>query len=114
MINFVLKYTGSYGLLAILAVAIVTPTYIFFTGQQEKLSQISAEKQVVNKENVSEEEVSTEKVEETVNGSVRKKETKKQAEETANESVKKSEKKKQPNKITIHQLKKLKKLQMNL
>ena len=56
MINFVLKYTGTYGLLAILAVAIVTPTYIFFTGQQEKLSQPSAEKQVVNKENVSEEE----------------------------------------------------------
>ena len=50
MINFVLKYTGTYGLLAILAVAIVTPTYIFFTGQQEKLSQLSAEKQVKNNE----------------------------------------------------------------
>ena len=47
MINFVLKYTGSYGLLAILAVAIVTPTYFFFTSQQELLSQSSAEKQDV-------------------------------------------------------------------
>ena len=35
MINFVLKYTGTYGLLAILAVAIVTPTYFFFTSQRE-------------------------------------------------------------------------------
>ena len=52
MINFVLKYTGTYGLLAILAVAIVTPTYIFFTGQQEKLSQLSSEKQVVNEGNI--------------------------------------------------------------
>ncbi len=104
MINFVLKYTGTYGLLAILAVAIVTPTYIFFTGQQEKLSQLSAEKQVINKENVSEEEVSTEKAEETVNESVKKSEKKdttkldnnsstEKAEESANESVKKPEKK---------------------
>ena len=90
MINFVLKYTGTYGLLAILAVAIVTPTYIFFTGQQEKLSQLSAEKQVVNKENVSEEEVSTEKTEETVNGSVKKsekKETTKQDNKSTREEV---------------------------
>ena len=104
MINFVLKYTGTYGLLAILAVAIVTPTYIFFTGQQETLSQRSEEKQVVNKENFSKEEVSTKKAEETLNESVEKsekKETTKQdknssaekAEETVNESVKKSEKK---------------------
>ena len=50
MINFVLKYTGSYGLLAILAVAIITPTYFFFARQQEQLSQPSAEKQDVNKE----------------------------------------------------------------
>ena len=76
MINFVLKYTGTYGLLAILAVAIVTPTYIFFTGHQETLSQLSAEKQVVNKENVSEEIVSTEKAEESANVSVRKSEKK--------------------------------------
>ena len=121
MINFVLKYTGTYGLLAILAVAIVTPTYIFFTGQQEKLSQLSAEKQVVNKENVSEEEVSTEKAEETVNESVKKpekKETTKQdnnsstekAEETANEYVKKPEKKettKQDNKSTREEVESL-------
>ncbi len=104
MINFVLKYTGTYGLLAILAVAIVTPTYIFFTGQQETLSQRSEEKQVVNKENFSKEEVSTKKAEETLNESVKKsekKETTKQdknsstekAEETLNESVEKSEKK---------------------
>ena len=90
MINFVLKYTGTYGLLAILAVAIVTPTYIFFTGQQEKLSQLSAEKQVVNKENVSEEEVSTEKAEETANEYVKKpekKETTKQDNKSTREEV---------------------------
>ena len=90
MINFVLKYTGTYGLLAILAVAIVTPTYIFFTGQQETLSQLSAEKQVVNKENISKEEVSTEKAEETVNESVKKsekKETTKQENKSTREEV---------------------------
>ena len=91
MINFVLKYTGTYGLLAILAVAIVTPTYIFFTGQQEKLSQLSAEKQVVNKENVSEEEVSTEKAEETVNGSVKKSEKKETTKQDNNSSTEKSD-----------------------
>ena len=101
-------------MLAILAVAIVTPTYIFFTGQQEKLSQLSAEKQVNNNENVSEEEVSTEKAEETVNESVKKPEKKEttkldnnssteKTEETAKEYVKKPEKKettKQDNKST--------------
>ena len=121
MINFVLKYTGTYGLLAILAVAIVTPTYIFFTGQQETLSQRSEEKQVVNKENFSKEEVSTKKAEETLNESVKKsekKETTKQdknssaekAEETVNESVKKSEKKettKQENKSTREEVESL-------
>ncbi len=55
MINFVLKYTGTYGLLAILAVAIITPTYLFFSKQQEKLSESSSEKQVVtNEERLSE------------------------------------------------------------
>ena len=44
MINFVLKYTGTYGLLAILAVAIITPTYLFFSAQKEKLSDSSSEK----------------------------------------------------------------------
>ncbi len=47
MINFVLKYTGTYGLLAVLAVAIVTPTYLFFSNQQEKISGISPQKQVI-------------------------------------------------------------------
>ena len=75
MINFVLQYTGIYGLLAILAVAIVTPTYFFFTGQQQQLSPPSVEKQVVNKENVSEEKVSAEKVEETTNESFKKSES---------------------------------------
>ena len=45
MINFVLKYTGTYGLLAILAVVIVTPSYFFFTSQLEELSEPPAEKQ---------------------------------------------------------------------
>ena len=103
MINFVLKYTGAYGLLAILAVAIVTPTYFFFASQQEQLSQPSAEKQVVNKlsqpsaekqvvnsENVSEEKVSTEKGQETINESFKKsekKETTKQENKSAHEEV---------------------------
>ena len=56
MINFLLKYTGTYGLLAILAVAIVTPTYLFFSNQQEKVPDSYAEKQVVsNTEKVLEE-----------------------------------------------------------
>ncbi len=50
MINFVLKYTGTYGLLAILAVAIITPTYLFFGYQREKITAPSSEKQVVNDE----------------------------------------------------------------
>ncbi len=55
MINFLLKYTGTYGLLAILTVAIVTPTYFFFTSQQELRQEPSAEKQdVSNEEKVAE------------------------------------------------------------
>ena len=50
MINFVLKYTGAYGLLAILALAIVTPSYFFFSNQQDKLSESSPKKQVINRE----------------------------------------------------------------
>ena len=50
MINFLLKYTGTYGLLAILAVAIVTPTYLFFTSQRELRQEPSAEKQDVSNE----------------------------------------------------------------
>ena len=68
MINFVLKYTGTYGLLAILAVAIVTPTYFFFTSQQELRQEPSAEKQDVNdEEKVTEKTVLTEKIKETAN-----------------------------------------------
>ena len=68
MINFVLKYTGTYGLLAILAVAIVTPTYFFFTSQQELRPEPSAEKQDVNDEGkVTEKTVSTEEIKETAN-----------------------------------------------
>ena len=66
MINFLLKYTGTYGLLAILAVAIVTPTYFFFTSQQELRPEPSAEKQDVNDEvKVTEKTVLTEKIKET-------------------------------------------------
>ena len=58
MINFVLKYTGTYGLLAILALAIVTPSYFFFSNQQERPSDVSPKKQVINgEEKVSEKEV---------------------------------------------------------
>ena len=41
MINFVLKYTGTYGLLAILALAIITPSYFFLSNQQDNLSENS-------------------------------------------------------------------------
>ena len=50
MINFVLKYTGTYGLLAILALGIVTPSYFFFSDQQDKLSETSPKKQVIDGE----------------------------------------------------------------
>ena len=87
MINFVLKYTGTYGLLAILAVAIVTPTYLFFSAQQEKLSEPSSEKPldsssekitVSDKENVLEKTVSAKK---NINKNIEKSENK----ETSNE-----------------------------
>ena len=69
MINFLLKYMGTYGLLAILAVAIVTPTYFFFTSQQEMRQEPSAEKQdVSNKEKVAEKTVLTEKTKESADG----------------------------------------------
>ena len=74
MINFVLKYTGTYGLLAILAVAIITPTYLFFSAQQEKPSDSSSEKKVESgKEIVLEKTVSTKK---TVNETIEKSENK--------------------------------------
>ena len=66
MINFVLKYTGTYGLLAILAVAIVTPSYFFFINQQELRPESSAKKKDVNDEGkVLEKTGSTEKIKET-------------------------------------------------
>ncbi len=66
MINFVLKYTGTYGLLAFLALAIVTPSYYFFSNQQEKLSEDS-KKQVINREERNlEREASGEKTEEKI------------------------------------------------
>ena len=69
MINFLLKYTGTYGLLAILAVAIVTPTYFFFTSQQQLRQEPSAEKQnVSNEEKVAEKVVLTEETNESADG----------------------------------------------
>ena len=66
MINFLLKYTGTYGLLAILAIAIVTPTYFFLTSKQELLPESSAEKQdVSNEEKVIEKTVLPEKMKES-------------------------------------------------
>ncbi len=68
MINFLLKYTGTYGLLAILAVSIVTPAYFFFTNQQEMRPEPSSEKQGVrNEENITEKKVLPEKVKDTAN-----------------------------------------------
>ena len=68
MINFVLKYTGTYGLLAILALAIVTPTYLFFTNQKEKLSEKFSKDQVVtDEEKVLEKIVSIGKTEKIIN-----------------------------------------------
>ena len=67
MINFVLKYTGTYGLLAIVALAIVTPTYFFFSNQKEKLSENFPKEQVVtDEEKVLEKTVSIGKTEETI------------------------------------------------
>ena len=67
MINFVLKYTGTYGLLAILALAIVTPTYFFFNNQKEKLSEHFSKDQVItDEEKVLEKTVSIGKTEKTI------------------------------------------------
>ena len=67
MINFVLKYTGTYGLLAILALAIVTPSYFFFSNQQDKLSEASPKKQSINsEERILEKGASEEKTKENV------------------------------------------------
>ena len=103
MINFLLKYTGTYGLLAILAVAIVTPTYFFFTSQQELRPEPSAEKQdvrneekVAEKQNVSNEEKVAEKI-------VLTDETKESADGTSDES-KQKEPSKQENKEALEQV----------
>ena len=69
MINFLLKYTGTYGLLAILAVVIVTPTYFFFTSKQELSPEPSTEKQnVSNEEKVAEKTALTEEIKESADG----------------------------------------------
>ena len=103
MINFLLKYTGTYGLLAILAVAIVTPTYFFFTSQQELRQEPSAEKQdvsneekVAKKQNVSNDEKVAEKI-------VLTEETKESADRTSDES-KQKEPSKQENKEALEQV----------
>ena len=97
MINFVLKYTGTYGLLAILAVAIVTPTYLFFSAQQEKLSEPSSEKPlesssekiaVSDKENVLEKTVSAKK---NINKNIEKTENKETSKEVNKPSFKEIE-----------------------
>ena len=93
MINFVLKYTGTYGLLAILAVAIVTPTYFFFTSQQELRLEPSTENQDVNDEGkVTEKTVLTKKIKETANETSDKS---KQKEPSKQEAKKNSDKPKQ-------------------
>ena len=103
MINFLLKYTGTYGLLAILAVAIVTPTYFFFTSQQELRQEPSAEKQdvsneekVAEKQNVSNKEKVAEKI-------VLTEETKGSADGTSDES-KQKEHSQQENKKALQQV----------
>ena len=103
MINFLLKYTGTYGLLAILAVAIVTPTYFFFTSQQELRQEPSVEKQdvsndekVAKKQNVSNDEKVAEKI-------VLTEETKESADRTSDKS-KQKEPSKQENKEALEQV----------
>ena len=103
MINFLLKYTGTYGLLAILAVAIVTPTYFFFTSQQELRQEPSAEKQdVINEEKITEKQnvSNKEKVAEKI---VLTEETKESADGTSDES-KQKEPSKQENKEAFEQV----------
>ena len=103
MINFLLKYTGTYGLLAILAVAIVTPTYFFFTSQQELRQEPSAEKQdVINEEKITEKQnvSNKEKVAEKI---VLTEETKESADGNSDES-KQKEPSKQENKEALEQV----------
>ena len=108
MINFVLKYTGTYGLLAILAVAIVTPTYFFFTSQQELRPVPSAEKQDVNDEGkVTEKTVLTEKIKKTANETSDKPKQKEPSKQEANETsdkLKQKERSKQEIKEVLEQV----------
>ena len=108
MINFVLKYTGTYGLLAILAVAIVTPTYFFFTSQQELRLEPSAENQDVNDEGkVTEKTVLTKKIKETANETSDKskqKEPSKQEAKKNSDKPKQKEPSKQENKEVLEQV----------
>ena len=108
MINFVLKYTGTYGLLAILAVAIVTPSYFFFTSQQELRPETATEKQDVNNEGkVTEKTVLTKKIEETANETSDKSKQKEPSKQKANETSDKPKQKgqsKQENKEVLEQV----------
>ena len=108
MINFVLKYTGTYGLLAILAVAIVTPTYFFFTSQQELRPETATEKQDVNNEGkVTEKTVLTKKIKETANETSDKskqKEPSKQEAKKNSDKPKQKEPSKQENKEVLEQV----------
>ena len=105
MINFVLKYTGTYGLIAILAVAIVVPTYFFVTGQLDKRPESSAEKHDKNdEEKILEKTGSTEKIKETGN------ETTEKIKETGNETteiLKEKKPSKQENKASLEQVERL-------
>ena len=108
MINFVLKYTGTYGLLAILAVAIITPTYFFFTSQQELRPETATEKQDVNNEGkVTEKTVLTKKIKETANETSDKskqKEPSKQEAKKNSDKPKQKEPSKQENKEVLEQV----------
>jgi hypothetical protein len=89
MINFVLKYTGAYGLLAIVAVAIITPTYLFLSNQNEQLpsSNVKEEKGSHEKE-VTKKRESIKKAEIKNNGTLNDKETLKKSEESLSETKK--------------------------
>ena len=105
MINFVLKYTGIYGLIAILAVAIVTPTYFFLTSQQDQVLESSADKQDKNDEGkILEKTGSTEKIKET--GTETAEKIKETGTETA-EKIKQKEPSKQENKASLEQVESL-------
>ena len=116
MINFVLKYTGIYGLIAILAVAIVTPTYFFLTSQQDQVLESSADKQDKNDEGkILEKTGSTEKIKETGTETAEKiketgTETAEKIKETGTETaekIKQKEPSKQENKASLEQVESL-------